>query len=115
MMDFLKNRTLLSLMLLSPCICFAANDCNAVVTKKSQVKKGASWAFEFNVKTYCENSTGRFSYSYIDDKDRSIERRSPSWTASDGKSFVLEDEISEPGGVRSLTIINSSIESKKVP
>lgn len=100
---------------LLPSICLAANDCNAVISKASQIKKETSWILKFKVTTTCQSSTGRFTYTYIDDKDKLVERQSPSWAAADGKHFTLEDEIGELGGLQSLTVIGSSIESTKVP
>lgn len=98
-----------------PSLCIAANDCGAVVKNKSQRKAGSGWVLEFDVKTKCATSTGRFTYSYVDDKSKTLERRSPSWTPSDGMTFVLKDEIAEPGGLKSLVVKQTSIESTKSP
>lgn len=114
-MKKLVSKLALSLMIAAPCICNAANDCAAVVTKKNQTKKAAGWILEFDIKTSCENSTGRFIYTYIDDAGRTIDRSSPSWAASDGKKFILKDEIAEPGGLKALTVKAGSVESTKIP
>ncbi len=109
------SKSVLAFIITAPSICFAANDCAAVVTKKSQTKMEAGWALQFDVKTSCESSTGRFVYTYVDDKGKTIERRSPNWTPSDGKNFVVKDEIAEPGGLKSLTVKAGSVESTKSP
>ena len=114
-MRVLVRRSVVTLMLAMPILCFAANECAATVDKRSQTKKGAGWALEFEVKTNCASSTGRFDYTYIDDKGKTIERRSPSWTSSDGRNFVMKHEMAEPGGIKSLAVKATSIESTKNP
>lgn len=98
-----------------PNVGFAANDCNAVVTIKSQKKTPPGWVLEFNVKTACTSSTGRFLYTYVNDNGQLIDRASPTWAPADGKNFVLKDEVAEPGGMKSLTVVKDSIESTKNP
>lgn len=114
-MKMRASKGVFAFMIATPYVCFAANDCAAVVTKQSQTRKGAGWVLEFDVKTSCESSTGRFIYLYVDDKGKTIERRSPSWTPSDGKNFVVKDEIAEPSGLKSLTVKAGSVESTKNP
>lgn len=107
------SKFFLFLAVMVPSIGVAANSCNAAVTKKSQKKSPTSWALEFDVKTNCQSSTGRFVFTYVDDRGRTIERRSPAWTPADGRSFILKDEFAEPGDLKSLTVVPSSVESTK--
>lgn len=115
MNSLLRDVIAAALTIALPNLCIAANDCSAVIKIKSQSKAASGWVLIFDVRTKCATSTGRFVYSYVDDKSKTVERRSPSWTPSDGMNFTLKDEIAEPGGLKSLTILPNSVESTKSP
>ena len=103
--------------LLGCCTAYAANDCNVTVNFVKAESNGANVELTFRVtNTTCAGSIGRFVYEYEDaaKPGRAIQKQSPSWRPTDGKTFAWTDVLSGSDlKVLNVRVPTDTIESAK--